>query len=159
MGINGRGLGSVAIAVAVGIAGLGCMCGPGRAQEPSPGAEPPPGAEPGLVGDWEGHVTFADGQEARAALHLEAAGPGWRGSWELTPLDEEGPGAPQTGQVAFQRAPGPDAGLEAELPGPGTGSTRFSGRVTRAGTHAEAALIGTFQGARPGVAILWRYRR
>jgi hypothetical protein len=111
---------------------------------------------PGLTGRWEGTVLFATGEQARAEADLAADGDGWSGTWTLTVLDEEGPGQPQPGQVRFARAA---AGFEARVPGPGAGETRFAGRVVPAGVHAEAALVGTFQGAREGVALLWRYRR
>ena len=143
-----RGRAIVGLALVVGLGGLGSALR-AAAQE---AREAP--AAPGLEGRWEGTVLFATGHRAWAEAELAREGEAWTGTWKLVIQDEEGEGQPQAGKVGFRRLEG--GAFRAELPQEGT---TFEGRLAPAGTHAEAALLGTFQGKQAGVAILWRYRR
>lgn len=107
-----------------------------------------------LSGSWEGQVLFTSGARARVALGLK---PGAEerlvGSYTLREQGEHGLGKAQRAPVSASLKEGV---LHLALPGGRT----FEARPGDPGTHAEAALYGSFKDAQgEGVFVLWRYRK
>lgn len=134
----------------LGATSLGAVFGAGRVhardQVPTPDL---------LVGTWEGTVLFVNGWRARARVELAATPQGGaEGTYELTMLDEEGPGEPRRGGVLVE----PDGAVRLAS---SAAPMRWRGTLASAAPHAETAFHGSFTGpvGDRGVFMLFRYRR